>query len=121
MLPKWFDKWNKENPTNIYGPATLVGVAGAAVFAAAVLVSYGQPSATESLQTGPRGNGMSVTEFKTDLATPDPDIANLVADDPPIRYRMANNPRQLRADKPLARQLRLRQASTKRVLLRFDL
>lgn len=84
MLPKWFDKWNKENPTNIYGPATLVGVAGAAVFAAAVLVSYGQPSATESLQTGPRGNGMSVTEFTADLATPDPDIANLVADDPYI-------------------------------------
>ena len=25
MLPKWFDKWNRDNPTDIFGPAILVG------------------------------------------------------------------------------------------------
>ncbi|KUF10003.1 photosynthetic reaction center cytochrome PufC [Pseudoponticoccus marisrubri] len=73
MLPKWFNDWNSKNPTDIYGPAVLVGAVGAAVFVAAMLVSFGQPFATDSLQTGPRGTGMSVPEFKADLATPDPD------------------------------------------------
>ena len=31
MLPQWFNKWNEDNPTNIYRPAILVGVAGGAV------------------------------------------------------------------------------------------
>ena len=26
MLPKWFNLWNRENPTNVFGPAILVGV-----------------------------------------------------------------------------------------------
>ncbi|MGC6527952.1 MAG: photosynthetic reaction center cytochrome PufC [Paracoccaceae bacterium] len=84
MQLKWFTKWNKENPTNIYGPPILIGVLGSAVFLAALLVAYGQPVATNSLQTGPRGTGMSMTEFKSDLATPDPDIALLVEDEPYI-------------------------------------
>lgn len=46
---------------------------------AALLVSGGQPYATESLQTGPRGTGMSVPEFKADLAKPDPDIEAFLA------------------------------------------
>ena len=83
MFPKWFNKWNSDNPTNIFGPAILVGVAGGAVFVATMLVAFGQPFATDSLQTGPRGTGMSVTEFESDLATPDPDI-ELVYENPPI-------------------------------------
>ncbi|WP_371055546.1 MULTISPECIES: photosynthetic reaction center cytochrome PufC [unclassified Rhodosalinus] len=78
MLPQWFNKWNRENPTNIYGPAIGVGVVGGAVFVAALLVSWGQPYATDSLQTGPRGTGMSVPEFESDLATPDPTIAGFL-------------------------------------------
>ncbi|MFP4328357.1 MAG: photosynthetic reaction center cytochrome PufC [Paracoccaceae bacterium] len=74
MLPQWFNKWNRENPTNIFGPAFLVGGAGGAVVVAALVVSWGQPYATESLQTGPRGNGMSLTEFKYELDRPDPSI-----------------------------------------------
>lgn len=83
MLPKWFNDWNKKNPVDIYGPAVLVGALGAAVLVAAALVSLGQPYATDSLQTGPRGTGMSVPEFTADLATPDPDIAELF-EDPPL-------------------------------------
>src|SRR6056297_1668362 len=79
MFPKWFDKWNRENPTNIYGPAVIIGVIGAAVFGATMLVAWGQPFATDSMQTGPRGTGMSVPEFKADLAEPDPDIAGFLA------------------------------------------
>ncbi|MCR9146526.1 MAG: photosynthetic reaction center cytochrome PufC [Rhodobacteraceae bacterium] len=82
MFPKWFMKWNRENPTNIYAPAIAVGVVGAAVFVAASLVAIGQPYATDSMQTGPRGTGMSVPEFEADLATPDPDIALLIEDEP---------------------------------------
>jgi photosynthetic reaction center cytochrome c subunit len=78
MLPQWFNKWNRENPTNIYGPAVAIGVVGGAVVVAALLVSWGQPYATDSLQTGPRGTGMSVPEFETDLATPDPAIAGFL-------------------------------------------
>lgn len=82
MLPKWFNLWNRENPTNVFGPAILVGVLGGAVSFAILIVVLGQPYATDSLQTGPRGTGMSVTEFESDLNTPDPDIALLMEDEP---------------------------------------
>lgn len=84
MLPKWFKTWNDENPTDVRGPAIAVGVVGTAIFAAALIINYGQPKETQSLQTGPRGIGMSITEFSQDLATPDPDIALLVEDEPYI-------------------------------------
>ncbi|WP_084860646.1 photosynthetic reaction center cytochrome PufC [Salibaculum halophilum] len=83
MFPKWYDKWNRDNPVNIYGPALLIGVIGAAVFTASMLVAFGNPVPTDSLQTGPRGTGMSVPEFEADLAEPDPDIA-LLLEDPPF-------------------------------------
>lgn len=51
---------------------------------AAFLVTWGQPLATDSMQTGPRGTGMSVPEFKADLATPDPSIELILANDPLI-------------------------------------
>ncbi len=83
MLPKWFNDWNNKNPVDIFGPAILVGALGGAVLVAAALVSLGQPYATDSLQTGPRGTGMSVPEFVADLSQPDPDIAEIF-EDPPI-------------------------------------
>ena len=81
MLPNWFNKWNAERPTNIYGPAILVGAVGGAVVVVALLVSVGQPWLTKSQQTGPRGTGMHVVEFEVDIEAPDPDVAGFdVAD-----------------------------------------
>jgi photosynthetic reaction center cytochrome c subunit len=83
MFPKWFSDWNDKNPVDIFGPAILVGALGTAVIVAAALVSLGQPFATNSLQTGPRGTGMSVPEFAAVLAVPDPGIEE-VYEDPPF-------------------------------------
>ncbi|MEY8843146.1 photosynthetic reaction center cytochrome PufC [Cribrihabitans sp. XS_ASV171] len=74
MLPRWFNKWNRDNPTDIERPAILIGVVGAAVIVVVALVMWGQPYATASLQTGPRGTGMSVPEFDADRLLPDPGI-----------------------------------------------
>ncbi|WP_300019585.1 photosynthetic reaction center cytochrome PufC [uncultured Roseobacter sp.] len=82
MLPKWFNKWNQDNPTNIFGPAILVGVAGAAVFIAAMVVSWGNPAQTSSLQTGPRGTGMSVPEFNVVRMAADPTIEDYYTEAP---------------------------------------
>ncbi|AHM03483.1 Photosynthetic reaction center cytochrome c subunit [Roseibacterium elongatum DSM 19469] len=84
MFPKWFDNWNRENPTNIFGPAVAVGVAGSAVFVAAMLVTWGQPYATDSMQTGPRGTGMHVAEFVSDLEAGDPTIAGYFTSEPVV-------------------------------------
>jgi photosynthetic reaction center cytochrome c subunit len=82
MLPNWFNKWNRDNPTNIYGPAILVGAVGGAVVVAILLVTWGQPYATTSLQTGPRGTGMSVPEFNVQITRPDPTL-DLYYSEPP--------------------------------------
>lgn len=71
----WFMNWSRENPTNIEKFTVIAGTIGAAVVATVVIVAYGNPWATESIQTGPRGTGMSVPEFVSDLETPDPSIA----------------------------------------------
>ncbi|GAA5076080.1 photosynthetic reaction center cytochrome PufC [Roseibacterium beibuensis] len=84
MLPKWFSNWDRENPTNIFGPAIAVGVAGSAVFVAAMLVTWGQPFATDSMQTGPRGSGMHVAEFLTDLEAGDPTVAGFFTSEPVV-------------------------------------
>ncbi|MGR3502058.1 photosynthetic reaction center cytochrome PufC [Pseudaestuariivita sp.] len=73
MFPKWFDKWNRDNPTNIFGPAILVGSLGGALFVAAMLVTWGQPYETTSQQSGPRGTGMSQTKFVKALEAAKPD------------------------------------------------
>ncbi len=82
MLPNWFNKWNADRPADIYGPAILVGSLGTAVLVVVALVALGQPFATASIQTGPAGTGMSRTEFKSELATPDPAIEALYTDEP---------------------------------------
>ena len=82
MFPKWFDNWNKDNPTNIFGPAIAVGVVGSAVFVAGILVIAGQPFAVETQQTGPRGTGMHVAEFVSSLEAGDPAVANFITSDP---------------------------------------
>ena len=82
MLPKWFNDWNRENPTDIFGPAILVGALGGAVFVAILLITWGQPFATNSMQTGPRGTGMSVPEFNVARATPDPTIEDYYTEEP---------------------------------------
>lgn len=82
MLPKWFNQWNEDNPTDVFRPAIILGGLGGAVFVAALLVAAGQPFATQSLQTGPRGTGMHVAEFTSDLSSPDPTIEEYYTDDP---------------------------------------
>ncbi|QGX97759.1 photosynthetic reaction center cytochrome c subunit [Roseovarius faecimaris] len=79
MLPNWFNKWNAENPTDIYRPIFIFGAIGGAVIVVVALLMFGQPYATDSLQTGPRGTGMSVPEFEADLAVPDPGIEAFLA------------------------------------------
>lgn len=82
MLPKWFNDWNTKNPTNIFGPGILVGAVGGAVFFAAMIVAWGQPYATASTQTGPRGTGMSIAKFETYIAAEDPTLGTFVTSDP---------------------------------------
>ena len=93
MFPKWFDQWNKDNPTNVFGPAILVGVLGGAVFVAIMLVVWGQPYATKSMQTGPRGTGMHVAEFNAQITQADPTIEAYYTEEPYIPE----------GDEPLAR------------------
>jgi len=79
MLSDWFDKWNKENPTDIYGPAVKIGVVGGAVVLAALVVAWGNPFAHNNMQTGPRGTGMSVTKYTDASQAPDPTIEGYLA------------------------------------------
>ncbi|MBM2575518.1 photosynthetic reaction center cytochrome c subunit [Jannaschia sp. Os4] len=82
MFPRWFNDWNSRNPTNIYVPAIAVGTLGGAVVAAALLVQWGQPFATTSIQTGPPGIGMVVTDFESSVAAADPTIADYYTEAP---------------------------------------
>ncbi len=81
-LPSWFEEWNAKRPTDVYGPGIIVGIVGSVLFVFAAIIILGQPFATDSLQSGPRGTGMSRAEFVSDLATPDPDIEELYEDEP---------------------------------------
>jgi len=80
MFPKWFDEWNKSNPTDVFKPAILLGTIGGAVFVAAMIVSYGQPYRVEAVQTGPPGIGMVIVD-RVD-APPDPTL-DLYYTEPP--------------------------------------
>ncbi len=74
MFPRWFDKWNKDNPKGIFGPAVLVGAVGAAVFVAAMVITWGSPLTVSAAQTGPRGTGMGVISHLSDNVKPDPTV-----------------------------------------------
>lgn len=76
---KWFPEWNKKNPTDIYGPIFVIGALGAAVFAAVIIIVYGNPAQTSTVQTGPRGNAMGVVKFEG--VGPDPDAENYYTDE----------------------------------------
>lgn len=80
MFPKWFNDWNAENPTNIFGPAILVGALGGAVFLAVMVGVWGQPFNDDFQQTGPRGTGMQVAAFLD--ADEDPTIADYYTEEP---------------------------------------
>lgn len=82
MFPKWFYDWNDKNPTNIFGPAIVIGAVGAGVVVAALLVAGGQPFQTKHMQTGPRGTAMNVPEYKRAVERPDPTIAGYVSSAP---------------------------------------
>ncbi len=71
----WFTKWNRENPVEIERPVIVFGVIGVALIGATALVALGQPYATDSLQPGPRGTGMSIPKREAALSVPDPTIA----------------------------------------------
>jgi photosynthetic reaction center cytochrome c subunit len=72
---KWFAKWNRDNPKDILGPAYVVGAVGGAIVVAALVITWGYPAKTVSVQTGPRGTGMEVVKFASDLADGDADAA----------------------------------------------
>lgn len=80
MLPKWFTDWNRDNPVDVFGPAIKIGAIGGVLIVVVVLLSWGQPWATASVQTGPRGTGMSVTDFAD--AEAEMDTVALPAADP---------------------------------------
>ncbi len=94
----WFSKWNKENPTDIYGPAILIGAGMGAIVFAVILMIFGKQVQTTSIQTGPRGAGMSVQEFNFNLAKGDPTVAGYTTSepiiprdgDPTARYEVEN-------------------------------
>ncbi len=76
MFPKWYTKWNEDNrrdPDEILGPAILIGAAGGAVLLAAVIITWGNPAQTSTVQTGPRGTAMGVVKLDADRV-PDPTI-----------------------------------------------
>ncbi|MDJ0639021.1 MAG: photosynthetic reaction center cytochrome PufC [Paracoccaceae bacterium] len=75
-LPDWYDDWNQKDPVR-YTKAIVFAILGVAVISVTTIIVVIHPYGTDSLQTGPRGTGMSVPEFKFDLAKPDPDIAKL--------------------------------------------
>ncbi len=72
---KWFTKWNRDNPKDIFGPAYLVGAVGGAIVVAALVITWGYPAKTVSVQTGPRGTGMEVIKFASDAMAVDPTAA----------------------------------------------
>ena len=75
---KWFTKWNRDNPKDIFGPAYLVGAVGGAIVVAALVITWGYPAKTVSVQTGPRGTGMEVIKFASDAMAVDRDRGRLL-------------------------------------------
>nr|WP_286193357.1 photosynthetic reaction center cytochrome PufC [Boseongicola sp. H5] len=87
IRPKWFDQWNKDNPTSVRGLAILIAVMGSAVILAVVIIGLGNPVQTSSMQTGPRGTAMYVPEFDASLRRGDPTVADFYTDEPFVPER----------------------------------
>ncbi len=79
--PKWYDEWDQKDPVHYGKPLFALGMGLSLIVATAIIV-MARPFGTESLQTGPRGIGMSVPEFIHDLKEPDPGIAAYEALEP---------------------------------------
>jgi photosynthetic reaction center cytochrome c subunit len=80
MFPKWFNDWNSENPTNVFGPAILIGALGGAVVLSALVVSWGNPFYDDFDQTGPRGIGMQIPSIAA--MAPDPTLEEYYSEAP---------------------------------------
>ncbi|MEM7212230.1 MAG: photosynthetic reaction center cytochrome PufC [Pseudomonadota bacterium] len=78
----WFPEWNKKNPTDVYGPAIVIGAAMGGLVVASVIMLYGSAYGTTSQQTGPRGSGMTVPEFNSDLAAGDASVQDYMTSAP---------------------------------------
>lgn len=75
-LPDWYDRWKKDNPVtlgSLTGPIILFLVGFSAWIAAIALIVWYNWAQPESLQTGPRGAGMSVPNL-AGLDAPDKSI-----------------------------------------------
>jgi len=96
----WFPEWSKKNPTDIYGPAIVLGATFGGLAVAAIIMIYGTIYGTVSAQTGPRGTGMSVATFKSNLA--DREDSLLHEKDPTIAAYESARPIPPEEGEPLA-------------------
>ena len=78
----WFPKWNRENPKDVFGPAIIIGAVGGAVLVAALIITWGNPAETSTMQTGPRGSGMGVVELVANREAVDPTVEAYTSDAP---------------------------------------
>jgi photosynthetic reaction center cytochrome c subunit len=78
----WFPKWNKDNPKDMFGPAIVLGAGMGAIVVAVLVIAWGNPWQTQSIQTGPRGTAMLVTKPVSEATTPDPTLADYLSFDP---------------------------------------
>ena len=75
-LPDWYDRWKRENPVtmgSLLGPAILFGAGFSAFLGAIAIMVWYDWADPQSMQTGPRGAGMSVPSL-AGLETGDPTI-----------------------------------------------
>lgn len=77
---KWWPKWSRENPTQLYRPAILMGTVGVAIFVAVFFITWGNPAQTSTVQTGPRGAGMGVVKLISERNAVDPTIESYVTE-----------------------------------------
>ena len=96
-LPDWYDRWKKDNPVtmgSLYGPLILFGAGFSAwIFAIGIFIWYGWAE-PESMQTGPRGAGMSV-----------PSLAGLEKPDTSLDDYYTEEPYPPEEDEPLAKEV----------------
>ncbi|MEM7507306.1 MAG: photosynthetic reaction center cytochrome PufC [Pseudomonadota bacterium] len=75
-LPPWYSQWKKDNPVSYRGPVILL-VVGFTVFLSFIaLMVYWSYLDPRSIQTGPRGTGMTVEKFAYERNAPIPGVAD---------------------------------------------